>query len=194
MNLRNVSIAAVVAVLLFGGGYLTGRVAVPAKVVVSEKAVTVEKQVVVVQTKTEIQTVYVRDTKERVHRVIVDEKKPDGTATKTTTEDIGIDTVVHKDTTEVKFVDRWNERVVEKTVEKQKLVLNKVTPDWTFGVEAHTSLLRIRPDIDVELKPSWIGYVDRKLLGPVYAGAWATTDLRAQDIAAGISLGVAGGF
>lgn len=194
MNLRNISIAAVAAILLFGGGYLTGRVAVPAKVVVTEKAVTVEKQVVVTQVKTEVQTVYVKEKKEAVHRVVTDVKKPDGSSVKTTTEDTATDTSVHKDTTEVKYVDRWNERVIEKTVEKQKLVLNKVTPDWTFGVESHTGLLQVRPALDVSVKPGWVGYVDRKLFGPIYAGAWAASDFKATDVAAGVSLGIAGGF
>lgn len=129
----------VAALVLLGGGYALGRYASPTKVVVTEKVREVVKEVVVEKVKTEVQVVkvYVKSEAKKVHKVT--EEKPDGT--KITTEDENVDSVVKENTdthsVEVKFVDR----IVEKLVEKEKLVLKETrVPDWRVGAGVGISI------------------------------------------------------
>lgn len=178
MNLKLAGAGVVLAVVLYAGGYATGRYAAPQKVLITEKAVTVEKQVVVTQTKTEIKTVYLQNKNEKIHRVVTETKQPDGTAVKKTEEDIGIETVIHNDTESTKFVDRWNERVMEKLVEKEKLVLRSL-PDWQTGIQVGASVPVLLGGDELGLKGmrgAVVGaYVNRRILGPFFAGIWGNT-------------------
>jgi len=130
-------------ILLLATGYGMGRYVQPEKVLVTEKIKEVEKLVVVEKIKTEVQIVkvYLENKNEKVHRVVTEEKKLDGTETKTTTEDIGTETVIRENTnsTEIKYVDRVVEKIVEKEVERLKLVESKKL-DWRVAAGAGVAI------------------------------------------------------
>lgn len=180
-----IALAVVIGLALFVAGYSTGRYAVPAKVVVTEKVheVTVEKQVVVVQTKTEIQVVKVHDaTKEqKIHRVVAETTNKDGSTTKTTTEDINVDSVVHDhdqtNSTEVRYVDKivekWQDKIVEKTTTKL------AQPDWSVYAGVGISIPHFIGQGDLGV-PGMQGLVvqagvDRRILGPFWLGIFGNT-------------------
>ncbi len=178
-------LAAVVGVGLFVAGYSTGRYALPAKVVITEKVheVIVEKQVVVIQTKTEIQVVKVHDAQvdQKVHRVVAETTNKDGSTTKTTTEDINIDSVVHDhdqtNSTEIKYVDRIVEKWQDKIVEKVTTKLSQ--PDWSVYAGAGVSIPHYLGAGDIGV-PGLQGFViqagvDRRILGPFWMGLFGNT-------------------
>lgn len=178
---KRLGIYVVAVVLIFGAGTATGHWVTPPRTVVTEKVKEVEKQVVVVQTKTEIKTVYVHDKTqaEKVHRVVAETTNKDGTSTKTTTEDINVDTVVHDNTntnTEtVKYVDRIIEKQVEKFTEKK--VLN--APDWRVAAGVGIAIPTFLGHEQVGI-PGLQGAViqvelDRRIIGPFFLGAWANS-------------------
>jgi hypothetical protein len=171
-----------IALALFGAGAAVGRYLSPPKTIVTEKVHEVTKTQVVTQTKTEVQIVKVHDqqTQERVHRTIVEGIDPVGCKSKTTVEDINVDSVVHDNThdTRVQYVDRVVERWQDRIVEKQTKVLSQ--PDWSVyagvGVDATYFLGQIQHGI-----PGLQGFVvqagiDRRLVGPFWAGVWANTE------------------
>ncbi len=170
-----------VGVVMFAAGFSSGRFALPAKVVVTEKIKEVIKEVVVEKIKTEVKIVkvYVENKAERIHRVVTEEKRPDGTEIKTTNEDINTDTVVHENTntTEIKYVDRVVEKLVEKMVEKEKLVLNQ--PNWHVGAGVGVAI----PYYLGQGSPGVPGLegvvisaqVERKIIGPFFLGLQGNT-------------------
>ena len=170
-----------VAVLVFAGGYGTGRYISPPNTVVTEKVHEVTQTQVVTKTEVQVQKVYVHDKQvdEKVHRVIAETTKPDGEKTKTTTEDIGIDSVVHDNTNTntVQYVDRVVEKqvMVDRLVEKKTLAVN----DWRIaagaGVAIPYFLGQGSPGI-----PGLQGAVlsleaDRRILGPFWLGVSGNT-------------------
>jgi hypothetical protein len=72
------------------------------------------------------------------------------------------------------------ERVVEKIVDHEKIVEAK-KPDWLVGAKVGLQL--------DSWKPVYGGEVNRRILGPVFAGAWAQTgSLSTSGAAAGIGV------
>jgi hypothetical protein len=174
-----------IAVALFGGGMAVGRYTLPAKVVTTEKVHEVVKDRIVEVVKTEVRVVEVKihDSKqaEKVHRVTVEGIDPPGCKSKTVTEDINIDTVVHDNTntnsTEIKYVDRVVEKWQDRIVEKTKTVLNQ--PNWRVaagaGVAIPYFLGQGSPGV-----PGLQGAVinveaDRRIIGPFWLGIHGNT-------------------
>ncbi len=179
---KHLWVLVLLAVALFGGGMATGRYMLPPQTIVTEKIHEVTKIQVVEKIKTEIQIVKVHDaqTQQKIHRTVVESKKPDGEATKTTTEDINVDSVVHDNThdTEIKYVDRVVEKWQERIVEKEKRVLSQ--PDWSVyagvGVDIPYYLGQGQHGI-----PGLQGFVvqagiDRRILGPFWLGIFGNTE------------------
>lgn len=171
--------AAVIGCLLFG--YACGRYAQPAKVVTKEVVKEVVKTQVVEKTKSQdvLDKASTRATDQKVHRVITETKRPDGTETKTTTEDVSTDTaskeVVHD--VQIQYVDRtvtqWKTREVK--VEVQKLH----APDWHLYAGVGVSVPHFIGQGDVGL-PGLGGLVisagvERRVLGPILMGLAANT-------------------
>jgi hypothetical protein len=186
MNLQEINwkkglIYVVIGALLAGGGFATGRWASPPTTIVTEKIKEVEKVVVVEHLVTEVKIVRVKDkaVAEKVHRVVVENTKPDGEKTKTVTEDINTDTVIHDNTNTntVEYRDRVVEKFVDRIIEKEKRVLNR--PDWRVaagvGVAIPTFLGKEQVGVPglqgavIQLE------VDRKILGPFFLGVWGNT-------------------
>jgi hypothetical protein len=140
-------------------GLLLGRWATPAKVV--------EKDIIVETT---------RDTELTWHAYVghTERKVEEKTNWKTVTEwkpgDVVTQTVyVDRDRTENTRTDtattdgQVKEKIVEKLVYNEKLVESK-KPDWLFSAKAGLLL--------DERKPVYGGEVGRRILGPVFLGAW----------------------
>jgi hypothetical protein len=181
-NHKLVVLYAVLAVLIAGLGFVVGRYLSPPKTVVTEKVREVTKTQVVTQIKTEIQVVKVHDQQqqEKIHRTIVEGVDPPGCKSKTTTEDINIDTVVHDNThdTTIQYVDRVVEKWQDRIVEKQTKVLTQ--PDWSLyagiGVDATYFLGQGQHGI-----PGLQGFVvqagiDRRILGPFWMGVFGNSE------------------
>jgi hypothetical protein len=145
----------------------------PSQVKVEEKVkvVEVEKQVVVEKEVIRVEIVRIKDTSvvERWHREKTEERRPDGTVIASEVEDRNIDTVVKEkeNSTQVKIVEVERQVVVE----KERLVEKKITPvlaQWHVGVLGGGRL-----DIST-MESTWvIGVeVERRIAGPVFAGAW----------------------
>lgn len=186
-RIKHIAVGALVALILVGGGFAAGRYAAPDRVVVTEKVrvVEVEKQVVVTQVKTEIERVYIKDEKKATHTEETDVKHPDGTVEHKKTTDENAETVVHQQ--EVKFVDRWNERIVEKKVEvfkdREKLI-ERSRPAWEIGAMGGVDLpsvfgareskgFSILPNIgSTNIVPVFGLDLQRRVVGPIKAGIW----------------------
>jgi hypothetical protein len=178
---KHLWILVVIAVALFGGGLAVGRFTLSPSVVVTEKIHEVTKTQVVTQVKTEVQVVKVHDaqTQQKIHRTVVEGIDPPGCRSKTTVEDINVDSVVHDNVhdTQVQYVDRtvekWQDRIVEKTVTKLS------QPDWSVfagvGVDVPYFLGQGARGI-----PGLQGFViqagiDRRILGPFWLGVFGNT-------------------
>ncbi len=117
-------------------GCVAGWKQKPAEVKVQDRIVTKEviKEVVKeAEKKTEAKTVD-SSLQKRVHRETVETRAPDGTTTKKTTEDIGVDRVV-KDV-EIRYVDREVVRTVEveKKVDAATTTTTKASqPQWRLS-------------------------------------------------------------
>lgn len=154
--------AAAAAVLLaFAGGAYVGRGQTPDTVEVEH---VVHSQTVVTK------TAYAKDAHEV--RVVYRERKPDGTVTET--EHTTTDT--HERGGTVTDATTNDARDTSKTVTAYR-------PDWRIGVQAGGSLQT--PLIPVA-GPLVLGFtVDRRVIGPVWAGVWVQT-----GGAAGVGLSV----
>lgn len=175
-------IAIVAALVLFGGGAAVGRFALPAQVVVTEKVKEVIKDKIVEVVKTEVKVVRVKDTQQqqKIHRTVVEGIDPPGCRSKTTTEDINIDTVVHDNTntTKVQLVDRVIEKWQDRIVEKEKRVLAQ--PNWSLyaGVGISVPYFLGQGQVGV---PGMNGAVvqvglDRRVVGPFWLGVFGNTE------------------
>lgn len=170
-----------VAVVLFGGGFVTGRWAAPPQTVVTEKVKEVVKDRIVEKVKTEVQVVkvYLENKNEKIHRVVAEERRPDGTEIKTTTESIGIETVVHENTnsTEIKYVDKIVEKFIDRIVEKEKLTLKQ--PDWHVaagvGVAIPYFLGQGSPGVPGLSGAVINAEVGRRVVGPFWIGIHGNT-------------------
>lgn len=165
---------------LLSVGYAFGRYVVPEKVVIQEKVkiVEVEKQVVVEKEKIVTRLVKDESKKERIHREEKKVKRPDGTEETTKTEDIGVDTVVHDTKTE--YVDRIVEKEVIKYVDREvekKVEVTRPLPDWRFSVLAGVNGNQLPglvygSSFDPMTYLSFGASIERRIVGPVHAGAW----------------------
>lgn len=171
-----------IALALFGAGVAIGRFMLPPQTVVTEKVREVTKTQVVTQTKTEVQVVKVHDaqTQSRVHRTITEGIDPPGCRSKTTVEDINVDSVVHDNThdTRIQYVDRVVEKWQDRIVEKQTKTLSQ--PDWSMYAGAGVDVMYFLGQGQHGI-PGLQGFVvqagiDRRILGPFWAGVWANTE------------------
>lgn len=189
---RNVLIA-VAALVLFGGGVGLGWVLKPDQVKIEEKVkvVEVEKQVVVVQEKVRVETVRIKDTQvaERYHREKM--TSPDGTVREV--EDRNID-AVSKETThdvQVKIVEVEKQVVVDRTVDRVVKV-DPVLAQWRAGLMAG-----VAPRLDNPPATAIVAglEVEKRIVGPVWAGVWVTGGSPVQqfsltNVSGGIKLAV----
>lgn len=175
------------AIAVFGGGFSVGRFFTPPQTIVTEKVreVVVEKVVEKIKTevKIEVVKVYLKNEAQKIHRVVAEEKRPDGTEIKTTTEDIGVTTVINENTNsntvEIRYVDRvvekWQEKIVEKIVEKN--VLRQ--PDWRVAAGLGVSVPNFLGQAEIGI-PGMRGTVvnvelDRRIAGPFWLGLHGNT-------------------
>ncbi len=182
-------------VLLVGVG--AGWAAKPDVVKIEEKikVVEVEKQVVVQHETVRVEVVRVKDTSviERWHREKTETKSPDGTVVLKEVEDKNIDTIVHdkENNTEVKVVEVIKEVVVEKVVVQEK-VITPMLAQWHLGVLVGTA-----PRFDSPTDtPLLLGIeAERRIVGPVFAGAWVMAGspvvgaFRVTNAAVGLKMG-----
>lgn len=177
------------------GGYYHGKNQAPTKMVETVKVVEVVKEVVVEREKVRIEIVKVKDTQvaERYHREKTETTSPDGTKVVKEVEDRNIDTVVKEkeNSTEVRVVEVIKEVVVEKKVDVVKVVEND-RPDWEVMAKVGTNISEFKPQLTAPyFSPLLLGVdVNRRLVGPVKAGAWAMSNTRFDSVSAGLSLGV----
>jgi hypothetical protein len=170
------------ALMLFGGGLAVGRYTLPPSTIVTEKIHEVVVEKVVEKVKTEVKVVTIHDAQEqqKIHRTIVEGIDPPGCKSKTTTEDIGINTVVHDNTnsTQIQYVDRVIERWQDKIVEKETRVLTQ--PNWSVyagvGIDIPFYLGNGQNGV-----PGMKGLVvqagvDRRILGPAWVGVFGNTE------------------
>jgi hypothetical protein len=158
-----------------------GRYATPAKVVEKEKIVTVTKtdEKEKTQTHTTINQTHDEQKDKKIHRVVVETKHPDGTSTKTTTEDINNTDDTHdaQVKTEIKYVDRevvkWQDRIVDKESKQLK------GPDWHVYAGVGVSIPHYlgQPDVGVPGLQGWVvqAGAERRILGPVWGGVFLNT-------------------
>lgn len=174
-----------VALLMFGAGFGSGRYALPAKVVTQEKVQVVTTEKVVVQTKveTQVKVVYVKDKTVAVdkHETKVETKNPDGTVvTKTETD------------TKSKTDEKTNTQTDSKTsvgVVKTDDLSNKTTTVVTKTVTNQPSWV-IRAGVGIGI-PTFLGEkqlgvpgmkgfvveagVSRRVIGPFHIGLFGNT-------------------
>lgn len=153
------------------GSFALARYGMPEKVVVQERLEVVEvvQEVVVEHEK----RVYVKDTKERIHREETKTEHPDGTTVTQKTEDINIDS--HIRDIEVKEVTK--EVVVEKEVTKEVFVdRTQPLPDWRVGALVGPNIPALGTgDFDPLTDLTYGLEVQRRVWGPVSASAWGLT-------------------
>lgn len=156
--------------------FALGRYTVPETIRIEEKVriekVEVEKQVVVIQEKVRVERVVVKDERKSIRREEYAVEHPNGLKESRKTEDINIDRVVRE--AEVQYVDRVVEKEVVKFVEhtevKEKLKLVEAPkPDWRVG-----ALVGVQ--VTSPTSPIYGGIVERRILGPVSAGAWGLSN------------------
>lgn len=162
-----------VPVLVGVTAFAVGRYLTPDKVVVTEKVKVVEvektKWVEKVVEKAVVQKVYVENSNTRVHRETTETDKPDGSKEKKVTEDIGIDRTVNN--TEIKWVDRVVEKVIEKEVmkyqDREKVVLKESNKaQWMITANVGVDKFSLTPNV------VFGGEVHKRIVGPVWGGVW----------------------
>lgn len=170
-----------IALILVAVGYGLGRYAQPAKVVTKEVVHEVVKTQVVEKTKTEdvVDKSRQANVDQKVHRVVVETKHPDGTQTTTTTEDVDTDasSKATSHEVEVRYVDRVVTKYEDRIVEKVTQTLRQ--PDWRLGLGIGVSVPHFLGQGDVGV-PGLQGFViqaqvDRRVVGPLWLGAWLNT-------------------
>jgi len=186
--MKRYTILAGLALVLAGGSFAAGRYSAPDKVVTVEKVREVEKQVIVkvVETDKVIEALKNVSQQKNVKTKKVTVKAPDGTTTTTTETEDKTKTDTQDKTKEAETTKEVETKVVEKIVEKEVTkIVERSRPNWRlqlqtgFDVAALTnradpySLLPSDSDL-VRYMVLGIG-VERRLLGPLSAGAWANT-------------------
>jgi hypothetical protein len=158
-----------------------GRYLVPEKVVVQEqvKLVEVEKQVVVAQEKVRVEKVYIQEESKRIHREEHTVAHPNGMVETRKTEDINVDKVVKENG--IQYVDREIIKEVEKRVDVEKVVEKRVEvqvrPDWKVTPMVGLDVPRvIQNPVAAQSAIVFGGQVERRILGPISAGAWGLSN------------------
>ena len=173
----------VVVLLVLAAAYAGHKLSPGAERVVEKEHVVTKTQVEYrdrVVEKVVQKVVYVRQVQKHVKTTTVDVKKPDGTVE----HKVEVTDLSHTETsntadkvevrTEIKYVDR----IVEKTVDKLKIV-EAYKPQWRLGAGAAYDVMfalgrgtRGVPGMDgfaVQVE------ADRRILGPFWLGIWGTT-------------------
>lgn len=158
---KPVALLATGGVLCLAAGYAGGRYAAPARVEERERVV---EKVIEVQAKTKEQSSeQSQASKERIVYKTRYVRTPDGTVIKTTEAETAKEHDSHqaeaKRETEIRYVDRVKE------VEKLKIV-ERAQPSWGVAVGAGLSS---------GLRPVYRGQVERRILGGLWGGVYATT-------------------
>lgn len=146
--------------------FIVGRHYRPERVVTVEKVVTVDRVVTVEKV---VQAASVQDkddTKVKVRYIKVLEKRPDGTVTETTRRDTDTEHT-SDDLIAIRLESsKATERIVYKDRESIKVV-ERDRPNWSVS---------LMPGYDMSLRKSLLGgSVERRIIGPVHAGAWGNT-------------------
>jgi hypothetical protein len=178
----------IISIVLVGVGVYIGWSLKPDVVKVEEKVKVVEvtKEVVVEKEVVRVEVVKVKDSQvvERWHREKTETKSPDGSVVTREVEDKNIDSIVKEkeNSTEVKLVEVTKEVVVEKEVVKEKTV-TPMLAQWKVGLMGG-----IAPQLPAV---SWAvgAEVDRRIVGPIWAGAWGLGTTSGQGMA-GVKVGV----
>lgn len=164
-----------VALFLFAAGYGAGRFGQPARVVEKEKVVEKLVDKIVYQDRVVEKIVYVKVEAKHRRTETRTETKPDGTKVETKVTDTKTDTKVdtEKNKTEEKVV--YRDRVVEKIVEKEKVVEAKKI-DWLVhaGVGLSIPTFLGKPQFGIPgLKGAVIeAGIDRRVIGPFFLGVF----------------------
>lgn len=165
-------------VLLIGSVFYAGYATKPAEVIEKEKVVEklVEK---IVERKVEVEKIVYRQAKkENTKKETTTTKKPDGTEVTHTTEETNTDTDTNVTKEKVVYVDRIIEKMVEKVVEKEKIIKAKQI-DWRVAAGAGVSIpvLLGEPQLGTPgLKGVVIqAEVDRRIIGPFWLGISGNT-------------------
>lgn len=179
MDAKQLALAIGSVVLIFSGGYATGRYIAPDKVVVTEKVqkVEVEKTVFQDRVKTEVKIVRVQDEKVHLHREETALKWANGTEQKKVVTDQNVEKTVREQ--DIKYVDRQvvvtQDRVIQVSVDKEKLVERK-RPDWRVGVLAGYTVDASGVNLGQQLQHVALGLgVERRIVGPISLGLWGLT-------------------
>lgn len=172
--------AAIAAVLMFLIGYGAGLMKSP-RVVEKEKIVTKVQDHIVYKDREVTQKKSDQDRKKRVHTEIVETKTPDGAVVTKITKDESDDTDTKTDTNKTVDKDKTTDHVVYQTVEKYKLTEKPL--NWRAGVGLGFSIPHAFGQPEIGL-PGLQGFViqldaDRRIAGPVWIGAFLTTQLTA---------------
>jgi hypothetical protein len=161
--------------LLLGGGFLAGRRSAPERVVTvtqtHETVRTVEVEKKATQTQTHVARAAHRTTK------TVTTRTPDGTTT--TTRETTTDTHTAGDTSQATQTERSAQ--AERTIDTKARTETTNSAAWRISGLVGLSRGAGVPSLQVV----YGGHVERRLFGPVTAGAWFLT-----SGAAGVSLGV----
>lgn len=178
---RTLALTAAALVLLICG-YVGGRYAQPARVVEKEKRVEVVKTV---ESKTRESTVTVATAdNENTRRTVVYRtryiRRPDGTTEATTESESKADRDISRSvasgstekTAEIRYVDRWQTKEVEKLVESAR-------PRWSVGASAGMGL---------DGRKHYGGDVAYRLFGPV--AATLSADVAARSMMVGLRVGL----
>lgn len=192
MTTKNTAIlVSVVALLCLAGGFGAGRYAAPTKTVVTEKVVTVttDKVVTTVDTDKILNALKTMNTQKDVHTVRIIEKAKDGSTKVTVTQDDkskseATSQVQDKTQTVQTKVEEhvvYKDREVTKTVERLSRAQWSLAlqPGFEFGTalglggEPYNLLDRVLPIKHVMANLT----IERRLLGPLYVGAWTNTHL-----------------
>lgn len=160
--LRQLVAVTLVALLLFVLGYGTARFRTPVKVVTKTDTQVVTKDIIKWRTRV------IKDSHE--YKTVIEHKFPDGTWVRKSTDEKTNEE--KRDTRENRKEDKTSNTISQTTTTYSK-------PNWQFGVL--TGFSATSPKGSFELG----GYVDRRLLGPVWIGANATKSGRV-----GFSLGI----
>lgn len=170
---------ALLIALLFGGGYATGRFTAPQKVVTQIKTVTQTQDKIVYQTQTQIQVVHDVDVQHDIQIKTVTVEAKDGTKTTTTTEadhsksEAQVKAAETEATQKAETKTVYQTQTITKTVEREK-------PQWSLalqpGFSLGTSQYNLLSAIPVPRLMANV-VVERRILGPVFVGVWASTKL-----------------
>jgi hypothetical protein len=168
----------VIGLLLAGGGYAAGRFSAPEKLLVTEKEVEKIVEKVVYQDKIVEKIVYVQAKKEKTREETTVVKSPDGTETTKTTRETSTDTDTKVDTDKTQETIVYRDRIVEKEVEKIKLVESK-KPNWRVGAGAGVAIPYFLGQGSPGV-PGLSGVVidvglDRRIVGPFFLRLHANT-------------------